>query len=52
MVNYEPDDEDMVPGVSHGTYLAIRRMAKRLRDELRGDNHDAVKDREIEELSK
>lgn len=28
-----PDDEDMVPGVTHAQYRAIKRVAKRMRDE-------------------
>jgi hypothetical protein len=43
-----PDDEDMVPGMTHAQERAIARMVKRLRDD-RGDNHDALVDKRLEE---
>jgi hypothetical protein len=43
------DDEDMVPGLSHAMYLAINRMARMMREAYRGDNHDALVDKRLEE---
>jgi hypothetical protein len=43
-----PDDEDMVPGMTHAQERAIARMVKRLRED-RGDNHDALVDKRLEE---
>ena len=43
-----PDYDDMVPGMTHAQYRAIARMVKRLRDD-RGDNHDALVDKRLEE---
>lgn len=42
------DDEDMVLGMTHAQYRAIARMVKRLRED-RGDNHDALVDKRLEE---
>ncbi len=42
------DDEDMVPGLSHTMYLAINRMARMMRED-RGDNHDALVEKRLEE---
>jgi len=46
-----PDDEDMVPGLSHAMYLAINRMARMMREAYRGDNHDAERLEEEEVVS-
>jgi hypothetical protein len=45
-----PDDEDMVPVMTHAQYRAIDRMLKRLRHDR--DNHDALVDARIEEEAK
>jgi len=47
------DDEDRyragIPAMSHAQYRALRRMWQRMCED-RGDNHDALVDRELETI--